>query len=253
MSQQNQGGLTFDQLLRAATVKEMAETNQKVQTIKRTVLFGLGFLVVLVSSFTWVPWLVAKEEIKAPQWGNVSGNIDAARKYNSAMLTTFPYSGWQVAMCLTGLFPGLYTSIFFGSGDRGLFPLLVYYSSISDAKSGSGKTMAELSREPEKFAIFLQALETAVTSSTSFTGESREMAIICNAWAGAGENFTVCTPPKAPAKKCNGGSILTSTAQGGLMGAMGGALVGGPIGFVAGLLGGSILMGLGSALSQGCF
>ena len=253
MSQQNQGGLTFDQLLRAATVKEMAETNQKVHTIKRAVLFGLGFLVVFVSCFTWVPFLLAKEAIKAPEWGNVSGNIDAARKYNSAMLTTFPYSGWQVAMCLTGLFPGLYTSIFFGSGDRGLFPLLVYYSSISDAQSDGGKTMAELSREPEKFAEFLQALETAVTSSTSFTGESREMAIVCNAWAAAKENFSVCKPPTIPAKKCKGGDVLTSAAQGGLMGALGGAAAGGPIGFLVGLIGGALLMGGISAGKQGCF
>lgn len=252
MSQQTQGGLTFDQLLRAATVKEMAETNQKVKTIKKTLLFGLGSLVLVVSGFTWVPWLVAKEEIKAPQWGNVSGNIDAARKYNSAMLTTFPYSGWQVAMSLTGWFPGMYTSIFFGGGDRGMFPLLVYYSSISDAISDKGKTMAELSREPEKFAEFLQALESAVTSSTSFTGESREMAIVCNAWAAAKENFSVCKPPKVPGKKCNGGTIAQSAIMGGAMGAMAlGAL--GPIGLFAGFIVGAAIMGPLSAAQQGCF
>lgn len=253
MSQQNEKGLTLDQLLRAATVKEMAETNQKVQTIKRTVLFGLGSLVIIVSAFTWLPWLVATEAIKAPEWGNVSGNIDEARKYNPAMLTTFPYSGWQVAMCLTGWFPGLYTSIFFGSGDRGLFPLLVYYSSISQAKSESGYTMARLSRDPPKFALFLQSLESAITSGTSFTGESREMAIVCSAWSGAGETFSVCTPPTRAGKKCNGGSIAMSSVSGAMGGAMLGGMVFPPLGFLIGGLLGAGAMGAASAASQGCF
>lgn len=253
-------GMSVNELLDAQELQEAVRAKKTVSAISSILLQTVGILVWIALSLTIFPWLYASYSINSELWGFVAKRVEMARKVAPQNMVTFPYSSWQVAMSLTGWFPGMYTSIFFGSGPRSMIPLILFYSCVSPVKNSDGQAMSFVSSsDPAKFAAMLGNLDRAFEDEKTNKGESPEMAVLCRAWELAGESFSSCTPPKV-GSGCNAGSIAMSAITGGAAGGFAGKTAAqafklesaGPTGIVAAILfaAGS---GIASAASQGCF
>lgn len=264
----NTNQLSVNEILDARQLQETMREKRLVSSISTILLQTLGILVWIALSLTIFPWLVARSAIDSELWGYVGKRLDNARTANPAAMVTFPYSSWQVAMSLTGWFPGMYTSIFFGSGPRSMIPAILFYSCISPVQNSSGQSMSALSADPPRFAIMLGKLDQAFEAAKATAGESPEMAVLCKAWELAGESFSSCTPPKS-SKGCSASSIAMSAMSGALGGgfaghmyasaaakaagtALEGASAAAPEMAIGALVAGAA-MGVSSAWSQGCF
>lgn len=255
-----------DLLLEKRNLRLSQSRNTTLTKIYRVVLIMLGIAVVLLflmAPFPYVaaPYWISTMAVDTEFWGYVAKNVDAARADNEFETSTFPYKGYEVAMSLAGWFPGLYRSWFFGSGDEAMIPNILYFSSISPMVATNVQaTMAEITATPHLFAKMLGQLKTAMTLKVTQSGESQEMAILCQAWKYAGVHFgDACDVPHPKGSQCNGGSIAAAGVSGAIGGAMVGAMLApetGGLSLLIPFLGG--LFGAGgsavaSAASQKCF
>ena len=124
-------GMSVNELLDAKELQEAVRAKKTVTSISSILLQTLGILVWIALSLTIFPWLYAIYAIDSELWGFVCNRVDMARKAAPLDMVTFPYPSWQIAMSLTGWFPGMYTSIFFGSGPHAMIPTILFYSCVS--------------------------------------------------------------------------------------------------------------------------